>query len=75
MRHWAIIPLLFTLLWPAMASAQSDEDRARIMTFLEAQLSDSARQVSITGFRGALSASAEMDVLTIADDDGVWLRL
>jgi translocation and assembly module TamB len=74
MLRWAIIPLLFALLWPAMLSAQTD-DRSRIVAFLETQLSGSARQVSITGFRGALSASAEMDVLTIADDDGVWLRL
>lgn len=75
MRRWAIITMLFALLWPAMASAQADDDRSRIVTFLETQLSDGARQVSIEGFRGALSASAEMDVLTIADDAGVWLRL
>ncbi|WP_439137127.1 translocation/assembly module TamB domain-containing protein [Roseicyclus sp.] len=67
--------MLFALLWSAMANAQADDDRSRIVTFLETQLSDGARQVSIEGFRGALSASAQMDVLTIADDAGVWLRL
>lgn len=74
MRCLAIIPLLCALLWPAMGGAQSD-DRSAIVSFLETQLSDGARQVSITGFRGALSARAEIDSLTIADAAGVWLRL
>jgi translocation and assembly module TamB len=60
---------------PAAVQAQADDDRTRIERFLENQLSDGARQVSIQGFRGALSSTAEMDRLTIADAEGVWLIL
>lgn len=74
MRRWAIISLFLACLWPALGAAQAD-DRSQIVRFLETQLSDGARQVSITGFRGALSATAELDLLTIADADGIWLRL
>jgi translocation and assembly module TamB len=53
-----------------------DDDRGRLITFLESQLSDGAdRQVRIDGFRGALSSEAELDRLSISDADGEWLVL
>lgn len=42
---------------------------------IEDNLSGVSRQVSISGFRGALSSEASLDLLTIADEDGVWLTL
>ncbi|MDG3041481.1 translocation/assembly module TamB domain-containing protein [Roseicyclus marinus] len=66
--------LMFAL--PGLAVAQAeDDDRSRIVRFLESQLSGGARTVTIRGFRGALSSTAEMDLLTIADGQGVWLTL
>ncbi len=59
----------------ATPAAAQDDDRSRIVRFLEDQLSDGARTVTIEGFRGALSATAELDRMTIADADGVWLTL
>ena len=75
MRYAARLVVILALLWPAVAVGQVGDDRSRIVTFLEGQLSDAARQVRIEGFRGALSAQAEIDLLTIADAQGVWLRL
>lgn len=81
MRSLAILILMLALMLPGGAVAQTEDgatdgdDRGRIVQFLEDQLSGGARQVTIEGFRGALSASAEMDLLTIADAEGVWLRL
>lgn len=42
---------------------------------LEANLSGAGRIVKITGFAGALSSTATMESLTIADREGVWLVL
>jgi translocation and assembly module TamB len=68
--------LCLSVCLPATATAQEDgDDRTRIVRFLESQLSDGARQVSIRGFRGALSSTAELDRLTIADAEGIWLSL
>ncbi|MFN4156834.1 MAG: translocation/assembly module TamB domain-containing protein [Gemmobacter sp.] len=64
---------LLMCLFPLMAAAQDDRDR--LTRFLEDNLSDAGRSVTVTGFRGALSARAEIDILTIADDEGVWLTL
>lgn len=75
MRLWAILGVMLALVLPGMAVAQAQDDRSRIVRFLEDQLSGGAHQVTIQGFRGALSTSAEMELLTIADADGVWLRL
>lgn len=57
------------------AQAQADDD-GRLVRLIEDALSDgAARSVDLQGFRGALSSRAELDVLTIADADGVWLRI
>ncbi|MEJ6389893.1 translocation/assembly module TamB domain-containing protein [Gymnodinialimonas ulvae] len=73
MRRVLCIALL--ILVPTSLFAQ-DDDRSRLVRFLEEQLSDgAARQISIDGFRGVLSSEAQLDRLTISDADGVWLTL
>lgn len=57
-----------------MAHAQ-DEERSRLVRLIEDSLSDGARQVRIEGFAGALSSTATLDRLTIADENGVWLTI
>ncbi len=80
MRHILLLAAL-TLLGAAPALAQSGEtteerdDRGILQAFLEDNLSDAGRQVRITGFAGALSSTATLDELTIADDTGVWITL
>ena len=52
-----------------------DDDRGYLTAFLEDNLSDAGRQVTITGFDGALSSRATIERLEIADDAGVWITL
>ncbi|MEM6941675.1 MAG: translocation/assembly module TamB domain-containing protein [Pseudomonadota bacterium] len=60
--------------WPLAVWAQED-DKGFLTRTLQDALSGAGRSVSIEGFRGALSAQASFDEMTIADDDGVWLTL
>ncbi|MGL4319812.1 MAG: translocation/assembly module TamB domain-containing protein, partial [Paracoccaceae bacterium] len=71
MRALAIITLCSL---PFAATAQTD-DRDYLTAFLEDNLSSAGRQVTITGFAGALSSQATIERLTIADDDGIWITL
>jgi translocation and assembly module TamB len=66
--------LLTACLLAAPAFGQED-DRDYLTAFLEDTLSDAGRQVTVTGFAGALSSRATIDQLTIADDQGIWLTL
>ncbi len=66
--------LLIGCLLAAPALAQED-DRDYLTAFLEDTLSDAGRQVTVTGFAGALSSRATIQQLTIADQDGVWITL
>ena len=70
----AAVVLSLALLWPGAALAQQD-DRDYLTAFLEDNLSGVGRQVTITGFAGALSSRATMQRLQIADDSGVWITL
>ncbi|MBO6674821.1 MAG: translocation/assembly module TamB domain-containing protein [Rhizobiales bacterium] len=56
---------------------QNDEaqERSRFLTFVEEQLSAPGREIRITGIDGALSSNASIAEITIADEEGVWLRL
>ena len=73
---------IFTLLLapilglPTQLAAQTtEEDRGYLQGLLEDNLSGAGRDVRISGFAGALSARATIAELTIADSEGVWLRL
>lgn len=66
--------LIFLMLFAAPAAAQ-DDDRGYLTAFLEDNLSGIGREVTITGFAGALSSQATIESLTIADEQGIWLTL
>jgi translocation and assembly module TamB len=66
--------LISACLVSGTAWAQED-DRDYLTAFLEDSLSDSGRQVTVTGFAGALTSQATIESLTIADDDGIWITL
>jgi hypothetical protein len=55
-------------------AAQEEDDEGFLTGFIEERLSATARNVDIQGFAGALSSRATIDLLTIADAEGVWLR-
>ena len=67
--------LAVALLIPGGALAQDESGATFLERFLENNLSGAGRDVRVTGFRGALSSTATMERLTIADDAGIWLTL
>lgn len=68
--------LLVLCLFLVPVSVNAQDDGTTLSRFLEDQLSDGDdRQVTITGFRGALSSEATLEQMTISDADGVWLVL
>ena len=74
MRWLWLITLALALFAPPVA-AQDENGGGFLERTLEDSLSGAGREVSITGFAGALSSQATLETLTIADADGVWLRL
>jgi translocation and assembly module TamB len=65
---------LFVLCLPLAAAAQEESDAGFLARQIESALSGSGSDVRITGFQGALSSTATMAALTIADAEGIWLR-
>lgn len=72
-RLLLLLPLLFCLSQPAQA--QDDDEGTRLERLIENALSSEGTQVTVRGFRGALSSQATMERMTIADEDGIWLTL
>lgn len=65
---------LCLIAFPTLSFAQ--DDGTVLSRLIEDQLSSGDdRQVSIEGFRGALSSEATLARMTISDADGVWLVL
>lgn len=57
-------------------SAQNDiSDEDWLTELIEDSVSSENLTVDISNFRGALSSTAQMDALTVADAQGVWLRM
>ena len=75
MRHVLII--VACLVWPLALTAQTadEEDRGFIAGLLEGALGGDGRTVRIVGFAGALSSTATIDQITIADGEGIWLTI
>src|SRR5215207_8539128 len=58
-----------------VALAQGTDDKSGFVRFLEGSLSTPDRKISLTGFEGAFSWHPTIETITVADRDGVWLRL
>jgi translocation and assembly module TamB len=62
-----------------MAHAQDGESeaevRSRFTQFVENQLSAENRRIRLSGIQGALSSEAVIGEISIADREGVWLRI
>ena len=55
--------------------AQPEEEKSYFLSFVESQLSAPNRRISISGISGVLSSEATVSSITIADREGVWLRV
>lgn len=67
---------LCLILTAAPALAQDPAEEASFFTqLLENRLSTPNRQIRIRGIQGALSSEATIDEITVADREGVWLRI
>jgi translocation and assembly module TamB len=73
-RFLFAIALLFFAL-PAFAQETPDEERSFFVGFVENQLSTPNRQIRISGIQGVLSSNATIGQITIADREGIWLRV
>jgi translocation and assembly module TamB len=69
----ALALLIFAL--PALAQDTAEEERSFFISFVEDQLSTPDRQIRISGIRGVLSSNATIGEITVADREGVWLRI
>ena len=75
MKRFLIIGALCLAPFAVTAQTQEEEDKGYLTELIEDNLSGVSREVTIMGFQGALSSEATIDVLTIADEEGVWLTL
>ncbi|MCA0918912.1 translocation/assembly module TamB domain-containing protein [Pseudooceanicola nanhaiensis] len=74
-RYLTIALLAGMTFLPIPAQSQDDDGENFLTRLLQDKLSSAGRDVDITGFRGALSSTATMEKMTIADDQGIWLTL
>ena len=74
MRYLLCVLFAF-LLAPLAAMAQENDDKGFLTRTIEGALSGAGREVTIDGFRGALSSEASFERMTIADAEGIWLKL
>ncbi len=74
-RFLALLALLFVV-FPAFAQEETPtEERSYFVGLVEDQLSTPNRQIRLNGIQGALSSDATIGEITIADREGVWLRI
>lgn len=66
--------VILALGW-TIADAQEENDRSRFIQFVERQISTPDRQIRLGQIDGALSSDVTISEITIADRDGVWLRI
>jgi translocation and assembly module TamB len=71
------LSLLAAIFFTAIALAQErgEESNSAITSLFENQLSSPNRQIRFSGIRGVLTSEASIELITIGDRDGVWLRI
>ncbi len=69
-QFFAILLMVF-----CATAAVGQDGRGYLVELLEENLSGAGREIRIEGFEGALSSTARLSKMTIADDQGIWLTL
>ncbi|WP_424930946.1 translocation/assembly module TamB domain-containing protein [Amaricoccus macauensis] len=59
----------------ADADADQATDNGFILNFIQEKISGPGREITLSGVEGALSSQARIGGITVADDEGVWLRI
>jgi len=73
---FSLFLLLLTAGWAGAQDAPAGEDdNGFVINLLERQLSTESRKIRLSGVNGLLSSEAQVDLITISDQDGVWLRI
>ncbi|WP_420394108.1 translocation/assembly module TamB domain-containing protein [Acuticoccus sp.] len=75
MRRILIALLGIGLACAGIALAQEEEESGRFVRFVERQISTPDRQIDLGPIDGALSSDVMIEYITIADREGVWLRV
>nr|WP_245428860.1 translocation/assembly module TamB domain-containing protein [Phyllobacterium phragmitis] len=65
----------FLFAFPAFAQDNAEEEKSYFLSFVEDKLSAPNRQINISNIQGVLSSEATIGSITIADRQGVWLRV
>jgi len=73
--RFAFAFLLFAIAGPAFGQDTPDEERSWLLGFVEDRLSGPNRQIRIGNIQGVLSSEATIETITVADRDGVWMRI
>ncbi|MCR2327042.1 hypothetical protein NSR98_25640, partial [Salmonella enterica] len=58
-----------------VSTQEAEEEKSYFLSFVEEKLSGPNRKVSITGIEGVLSSEAKVGAITVADREGIWLRI
>lgn len=68
---------LFLLLFaaPALAQDSAEAEKSYFLSFVQNQLSTPNRQIVISDIQGVLSSEASIGSITVADREGVWLKI
>lgn len=75
MRAFLTLLLIFFTL-PALAQQETpEEERSMFLGFVEDQLSGPNRQIRIQNIEGVLSSNARIGLITVADNEGIWMRI
>lgn len=78
MRKFLGLLALFLVGVTAYAVAQNEtpeEERGLFLSFIEDNLSAPNRQIRIQNIEGVLSSNARIGLITVADQEGIWLRI
>ncbi len=73
-RLLAILLFIF-LAAPVYAQDEAEEEKSYFLSFVENSLSAPNRRITISSIQGVLSSEASVGSITIADREGVWLRV
>ncbi|MGE0281127.1 MAG: translocation/assembly module TamB domain-containing protein, partial [Rhizobiaceae bacterium] len=74
LAFFALLAAIFSIAAPAQDTSEQ-ADRSYFVGFVEDQLSAPNRQIRIGNIQGVLSSNATIGSITIADREGVWLKI